>query len=221
MILIKKSEYRPWFGTVAVPMRSYVLYARFCFWIRGALKGTSIVLVQEERTVQVHALSLWWNYREMLLTEAFYMAYKSFTWGWFRLWMLNVLLMCLVSTWSCHSAPNVTFKAKPPTHQAQTSPWYGKQVLRYKPFSAYLHYLCWISGLAALLSPGTCARAHPWLFTGSIHLGQGQRWPVAKSRVVRWPLHGLQPDTMAIGKHRKPAPCMRVQQTRFLHISHG
>ena len=188
-----------------------------------------------ERTIQVRALSLCWNYHEMLSTGACCMPHAYLRGAWFCLWMLNLLLLCLVSPWSCHSVPTssskpncLSIKPRPAlplklirrAPYAQSKMWpfqtplrvppalmvtaweklppsvstwpggcsfsllycvgaqiahmitsgrgvlgllshwksyiYGKQILRYEPLSAHLHYACWISSL-----PVPNLRHHP------------------------------------------------------------
>lgn len=78
------------------------------------------------RTGQVQSLSLWGNCQGIVLTEACYlMPSGHLHCTWLCLWMLNVLLALLVCTLCCHSAANVTFRAKLPTCQAQSSPQHG------------------------------------------------------------------------------------------------
>lgn len=74
-----------------------------------AQKQASVVLVWRREQLRCMPC-LWWNYHEMLVTGACCMPHTYLHGVWFCLWILNLLLLCLVSPWSCHSAPTSSSK---------------------------------------------------------------------------------------------------------------
>lgn len=103
MILMEKSQHRPQSGKLYLCFMLGIVYE----------SGTEAVFRcagMGERTAQVHTLSLWWNYHAMLVTGACCMPHAYLHGAWFCFWMLNLLLLCLVSPWSCHSAPTSSSK---------------------------------------------------------------------------------------------------------------